>query len=151
MIAWCHLLGVCPGIRSAPFQLATSMYPAYDIPHSNPTLLVSSTSCFFLYLPVFARMGSFPPWWTELSKPESTFGLYLWENSRAKRQRAHLQHSATPQIALQREFISVSGYGSRSFGRGWEWVILPGCDDPLHCIDPHGVSERASETKQWEW
>jgi len=34
-----------------------SIYPAYHIRHSNPTMLVSSTSCFFPYLPVLTSRG----------------------------------------------------------------------------------------------
>jgi len=33
------------------------MYPAYHLQHSNPTLLVSSTSCFSPYLPLLACRG----------------------------------------------------------------------------------------------
>jgi len=47
-----HLLSVRPSIRSVPFYLATSMYPAYRIQHSNLLLLVLSTSCFSPHVPV---------------------------------------------------------------------------------------------------
>jgi len=74
----------------------------------------------------------------------------VWWNGGARRQRAHHQHSAAPLTALQKEFVRKSGSGSRSVGRGWEGMILPGCEDPRNCADPHGVSERASEVKRCE-
>jgi len=50
-------LGVRSGIRSVPFSLVTSMYQAYRIRYSNPTLLAPSISCFTPYLPVLACGG----------------------------------------------------------------------------------------------
>jgi len=57
VLVWRPFLSVCFGIRSVPFELAMSMYPAYRIRHYNPTLLVSSTSCLSPYLPVLASGG----------------------------------------------------------------------------------------------
>jgi hypothetical protein len=56
--------------------------------------------------------------------------MTLWWNGGARRQRAHHQHSAAPLTAFQREFVRKSGSGSRSVGRGWEDMILPGREDP---------------------
>lgn len=44
--------------------------------------------------------------------------------------RAHLQHSAAFLAALHRSLRRISGCGSRSIGREWEVMILPGCEDP---------------------
>jgi len=61
-----------------PFRLATLIYPAYRIWHSNRTLLVSSTSYLIPYLPVIANTSlscrsrlSFP---NHISREESICG-----------------------------------------------------------------------------
>ena len=52
-----YCLGVRPGIRSVVVSLVMSMYLAYRIQYSNPTLLALSISCFCPYLPVSASEG----------------------------------------------------------------------------------------------
>jgi hypothetical protein len=52
-----HILSIHPGVRSVPCLLVMSMYPAYHIRHSNLILLVSSTRCFYPYMPVVGRKG----------------------------------------------------------------------------------------------
>jgi hypothetical protein len=57
VLVWCQFLGVRPTNWLVPFSLATAIYPAYRMQHSNLTLLISSTSCFSPYLSILASRG----------------------------------------------------------------------------------------------
>jgi len=106
------------------------MYQAYYIiRHSNLTLLAPSNSCFSPYLPIFPS-GSLPPFRTQLSEPRLTFKLGLWWDGGARRQTVHHKHSAAPLMAFKTEIVRISGSASRSIGKGWDHMILPGREDP---------------------
>jgi len=130
------------GVRSAPFPWCSSEYTVgavfityFDVP-GLLHLAFSSDIVSTIHLLLLSRLthiskcGSFPPFRTQHFKPKSPFGLHLWWNGAAGGQRAHHQHSASPLVAYQKKFVRRSGSGLWRAGRGWEDVILPGCEDP---------------------
>jgi hypothetical protein len=53
-----------------------------------------------------------------------------WWIGGARGQRAHRHHTAAPLVAFEKEFVRQSGSSSRSVGRGWNGMIVPGREDP---------------------
>jgi hypothetical protein len=73
----------------------------------------------------------------------STIFVMVLCSGRARRQRAHHQHTTAPLPVFQKELVRKTDSDSRSERSGWDGMILPGCEDP------YGDSERASEIKWW--